>query len=169
MTVLEVVTGSAMETGSLGQRVGSLLGPGDFVALTGDLGTGKTEFAKGVAVGMGVDAAIPITSPTFTLLNIYQGRIPLYHFDLYRLAGEGDIMELGFEEYFYGSGASLVEWAERLQGEMPGERLTITFSHGENGSRHLLFEPHGKRYEELMRELFPHNRKKCFDPLQDSC
>lgn len=169
MTVLEVVTRSALETSALGRRLGELLEAGDFIALTGDLGTGKTEFAKGVAVGVGVDGTIPITSPTFTLLNMYQGRLPFYHFDLYRLAGEGDMLELGFDEYFYGCGACLVEWAERLQGEMPGDRLSITFSHGGDECRHLLFEPHGQRYEELVEGLFPGNRKKCFDPLQDSC
>jgi tRNA threonylcarbamoyladenosine biosynthesis protein TsaE len=169
VTVIAVVTGSALETAALGRRLGALLEPGDFIALMGDLGTGKTEFAKGVAVGVGVDVAIPITSPTFTLLNMYQGRLPFYHFDLYRLAGESDILELGFEEYFYGSGACLVEWAERLQGEMPCDRLAITFSHGGEECRRLLFEPHGKRYGELLGELFPESRKKCFDPLQDSC
>lgn len=167
--MLEVCTGSAAETSALGRRLGSLLRPGDFVALTGDLGTGKTEFARGVATGMGVDGEIPITSPTFTLLNIYQGRLPFYHFDLYRLAGSGEVMELGFEEYFYGGGACLVEWAERLQDEMPGDRLTILFHHGGEERRCLLFEPHGKRYEELMGDLFPEGRKKCFDPSPDSC
>ena len=167
--MVEVITSSAAETASLGRRLGTLLGPGDFVALTGDLGTGKTEFSRGVAAGIGVKEATPITSPTFTLLNSYQGRLPFYHFDLYRLAGAGDILELGFEEYFYGDGACLVEWAERLQGEMPGDRLTVTFSHEGDDSRRLLFEPHGMRYEELLGQLFPAHLKKCFDPLQDSC
>ena len=150
-----VVTGSAAETASLGRRLGELLEEGDFIALVGDLGTGKTEFARGVAAGLGVDASQHITSPTFTLLNIYEGRLPLYHFDLYRLAGAEDSAELGFDEYFHGTGASLVEWAERLQGELPAERLTIFFSHGGAEIRRLVFEPRGVRYENLMERLFP--------------
>src|SRR5512138_2964769 len=112
--MLCVITTAPEETERLGALLGSLARPGDYVSLIGDLGAGKTCFARGVARGVGVDPEVPITSPTFTLMNIHQGRIPLYHFDLYRLAGDGDVDELGFGEYFSGDGLSLVEWAERL-------------------------------------------------------
>ena len=87
---------------------------GDFIALSGELGSGKTRFVRGVAEGLTVDPATQITSPTYSLLHIYTGRLPLYHFDLYRLAGDADVAELGFAEFFFGDGVSLVEWADRL-------------------------------------------------------
>ena len=80
-----LITNSVLETVALGERLGALLTTGDFIALVGELGTGKTQFAKGVAVGLAVDASVPITSPTYTLMNVYIGRLSLYHFDLYRL------------------------------------------------------------------------------------
>lgn len=150
-----VSTESAAETAELGMRLGRLLMRGDFIALTGELGSGKTQFAGGVAQGLGVDPAVPVTSPTYTLMNIYEGRVSLYHFDLYRLAGDDDAAELGFAEYFYGDGVCLVEWAERLQDEMPAERLTIGFSHGGDDVRRIDFAPSSTRYRELVAELFP--------------
>lgn len=150
----EAITRCAEETVRWGERLGRLLDTGDFIALTGDLGSGKTQFARGVAAGLAVAPGVPVTSPTYTLVNIYEGRLPLYHFDLYRLGGDNDVAELGFEEYFYGTGVCLVEWAERLQGEMPGERLDVSFTHGGGDERRLEFVPWGERYEQLLRELF---------------
>ncbi len=141
------------ETERLGALLGTLAGPGDYVSLIGDLGAGKTCFARGVARGVGVDPRVPITSPTFTLLNIHQGRIPLYHFDLYRLAGDADVDELGFGDYFSGDGLSLVEWAERLADELPGERLEVLFSHQDDTTRRLEFRAVGTRYERLLDQL----------------
>jgi tRNA threonylcarbamoyladenosine biosynthesis protein TsaE len=128
---------------------------GDFIALSGELGAGKTRFVRGVAAGLAVDPASQITSPTYSLLHIYTGRLPLYHFDLYRLAGDMDVAELGFAEFFYGDGVSLVEWADRLEEEMPTERLSITFSHAGDDARRLVFSAAGDRYEELLKNLFP--------------
>jgi tRNA threonylcarbamoyladenosine biosynthesis protein TsaE len=152
--VRKVVTHSPEETVRLGARLGNLLVPGDFIALTGELGSGKTQFAKGVAAGLAVDPAVHVTSPTYTLMNIYHGRLPFYHFDLYRLAGDTEAAELGFAEYFYGDGVCLVEWAERLQGEMPAERLEVIFSHEAIDERRLELVPFGARYDKLVRELF---------------
>ncbi len=148
-----VTTNAPEETERLGELLGSLAKPGDYVSLIGDLGAGKTCFARGVARGVGVDPGVPITSPTFTLLNIHQGRIPLYHFDLYRLAGDGDVDELGFGEYFSGDGLSLVEWAERLAAELPDERLEVLFSHLDDSIRRLEFRAVGARYDRLLEEL----------------
>jgi tRNA threonylcarbamoyladenosine biosynthesis protein TsaE len=148
-----VISGSAAETVALGERLGALLGEGEFIALTGELGSGKTQFARGVAAGIGVDRAVPVTSPTYTLMNIYHGRLPLYHFDLYRLVGDQDVADLGFEEYFYGSGVCLVEWAERLGCLLPEERLTVLFGYLDDNSRNISFEPSGERYEEIVKNM----------------
>ncbi len=151
--IMTVLSGSAAQTVSLGERLGALLGEGDFIALTGELGSGKTQFARGVAAGIGVDPAVPVTSPTYTLMNLYHGRLPLYHFDLYRLAGDQDVADLGFEEYFYGTGVCLVEWPERLGCLLPEERLTVLFSYLDDNSRNISFEPCGERYEEIVKNL----------------
>ena len=156
---MSVTTRSAEETEDLGARLGGLLLPGDFIALTGDLGAGKTRFVRGAARGLGVGPDIPITSPTYTLMNIYQGRFPLCHFDLYRLAGENDIDELGLEEYLFGQGVCMVEWAERMAGSLPDEMLTVSFLHGEDDVRTLDFVPRGDRYQELVQRLFPDRKK----------
>jgi tRNA threonylcarbamoyladenosine biosynthesis protein TsaE len=149
-----VTTHSAEETAALGKRLGELLQPGDFVALTGELGAGKTQFARGVALGLAVDPTQPVTSPTYTLMNVYSGRCPLYHFDLYRLAGDDDAAELGFAEYFHGEGVCLVEWAERLSAEMPAERLVVSFHHAGDELRELEFVASGDRYRRLVDTLF---------------
>jgi tRNA threonylcarbamoyladenosine biosynthesis protein TsaE len=127
---------------------------GDFIALSGDLGAGNTCFVRGVAVGLAVNPAT-VTSPTYALLHSYSGRLPLHHFDLYRLAGDDDVTELGFDEYFYGNGVCLVEWADRLTGEFPLECLAVTFSHLGGDARRLEFAASGGRYEELVKNLFP--------------
>ncbi len=151
--MLTVVSHSVAETIALGTRLGALVGPGDFIALTGDLGTGKTHFARGVAAGLGVDPAVPVTSPTYTIVNIYAGRLPLYHFDLYRLAGDHEEVELGFEEYFYGDGVCLVEWAERWSEILPEERLTVLFDYRDDLCRSISLEPRGARYEAIVNQL----------------
>jgi tRNA threonylcarbamoyladenosine biosynthesis protein TsaE len=152
--MFRVVTDNESDTVALGKRLGSLLRPGDFVALFGDLGSGKTRFSQGVALGVGVDPKTHVTSPTYTIMNEYQGSFPLYHFDLYRLAGDADIVELGFEDYFYGRGISLVEWAERLVGELPDEHLKVSFNYEADAVRRIEFEANGERYREILQELF---------------
>lgn len=102
---------SARQTRRLGARLGARLAPGDVVLLVGDLGAGKTIFTQGIGAGLGVTDTI--NSPTFTLLKEYQGRLPLYHFDLYRIENPDELPALGFEDYFSGDGVCVVEWAER--------------------------------------------------------
>lgn len=102
---------SAEETRRLGEALGGLLAAGDVILLTGELGAGKTAFTQGIARGLGVPGVV--NSPTFTLLKEYQGRLPLYHFDLYRIENPAELEELGFGDYFFGDGVSVVEWAER--------------------------------------------------------
>jgi tRNA threonylcarbamoyladenosine biosynthesis protein TsaE len=151
--MLCVVTRSEAETRALGEKLGALLRPGDFVALYGDLGTGKTRFAQGVARGVGVDPDVHITSPTYTILNEYKGNYPFFHFDLYRLGGDADIAELGFEDYFHGDGVCLVEWADRLASGFPDRYLKIFFQYEADDTRRIEFEWSGDRYGEMVREI----------------
>ena len=153
--MLSVLTKNGAETMELGARLGRLLAPGDFIALLGELGAGKTQFAKGVAVGLEVDPGTPVTSPTYNILNIYRGRLPLYHFDLYRLHGCDEVEELGFEEYFFGKGACVVEWAERLAEEMPAQVLSVSLSHAGAQERLVSFAAKGPRAAALLEALLP--------------
>ena len=116
-------TESAGETERLGERIGSALEPGIVVALTGDLGAGKTTLTKGIARGLGVSDLIH--SPTFTLIHEHKGRLPLYHFDLYRLDSPEQLDDLGYEDYFYSDGVSIVEWSEKAQELLPPDHLEI--------------------------------------------
>ena len=150
---MRIISESPEATDQLGFCLAHLLLPGDFIALHGDLGAGKTRFAGGIARGLGVDQAVPVTSPTYTLLNIYQGRIPLYHFDLYRLRGDDDVVELGFTDYFAGGGVSLVEWPERLQAELPPARLEIFMKYIDENVRGIELVPVASRYEKLIAQL----------------
>lgn len=153
MNRLELITGSVEETVRLGEMIGELLQPGDFVALTGDLGAGKTHLTKGIALGVGVADSTSVTSPTYTLLNVHQGRHVLNHFDLYRLSGDDDVVNLGFYEYFYGSGISIVEWADRLQDELPAEHLAVRLLDESDNRRRVVVEGIGERYRFLMSDL----------------
>ncbi len=108
---VELRSGGVDETQRLGEMLGALLVPGDLVLLEGDLGAGKTAFTQGIGRGLGVTGTI--NSPTFTLLKEYRGRLPLYHFDLYRIDNPDELFALGFEDYFAGDGVCVVEWAER--------------------------------------------------------
>jgi len=155
---VRIISESSEKTEQFGFSLGQLLLPGDFISLHGELGAGKTRLAGGIAKGLGVDPALPVTSPTYTLLNIYQGRIPLYHFDLYRLRGDDDVLELGFSDYFSGSGVSLVEWPERLQAELPAVRLEIFMKYINENVREIELVPVAPRFEKLI-ELLPNGDK----------
>lgn len=151
MTTL--VSRSVEETMAMGEALGKLVRPGDFVALSGDLGAGKTHFTQGIARGLGVDPSVCVASPSYTLLNEYAGRVPLYHFDLYRLDGDADIRDLGFDEYFSGRGVCVVEWADRLVSELPGEYLRIEFHLTGEMERRLELSWQGSRCQALAAEL----------------
>ena len=160
MNTVVLKTAAPEETKQLGEKLAQLLEGGEVICLNGDLGAGKTAFSQGVARGLGVDG--PVTSPTFTLINEYIGRLPLYHFDVYRLGGPEEMDDLGYEEYFYGQGVCLVEWAKLVEEVLPQERLEINMTREEDSeeTRLILFNPLGRRYQQLVEELVKHVRSR---------
>jgi tRNA threonylcarbamoyladenosine biosynthesis protein TsaE len=113
-------------TFEFGRRLGNLLFPGACIGLVGPLGAGKTQLVRAVAEGLGIPDSRVVSSPTFVLVQEYEARLPIYHFDTYRLQKTADFMDLGVQEYFDGDGVCLIEWADRVQDCLPSERLTIT-------------------------------------------
>lgn len=152
-TVKIFKTSSPEETVRVGKVLGALLEPGDLLCLSGDLGAGKTTFARGVALGLGIKGRV--TSPTFILINEYPGKIPMYHMDVYRLDGPAGMDDLGYEEYFYGNGVTLVEWAEKVEKILPGERMDIYLapSSEDSDAREITLKPRGGRYCRLVKEM----------------
>ena len=126
MTTSKVISRSPDETREIAAALAPRLGPGDLVALTGELGAGKTCFVQGLASGLGVGAATLVNSPTFTILKEYKGRLPVYHFDAYRLDGADELAGIGYEEYFYGEGVTAVEWADKVEDLIPSGAVTVT-------------------------------------------
>ena len=125
MQCRKIETNSAEETFALGEQVGRQAKPGGVYTLTGDLGVGKTVFTQGLAKGLGIEESI--NSPTFTIVQIYEeGRLPLYHFDVYRIGDVEEMEEIGFEDYVYGQGVSLIEWANLIEEILPENRIDIT-------------------------------------------
>lgn len=154
----QIISSSPAETASLGRWLGQIAEAGLVIFLQGDLGAGKTHFAQGVALGLGVDEHV--NSPTFTIINEYQGRLPFYHMDLYRLSEAEEGLLLGLEEYWYGEGVSLVEWPERMEGYWPRDLLHIEIRYGaEENQRHLSITASG----ELSRRVLLNWRKKGED------
>ncbi|HHU48704.1 MAG: tRNA (adenosine(37)-N6)-threonylcarbamoyltransferase complex ATPase subunit type 1 TsaE [Caldicoprobacterales bacterium] len=143
---------SEEQTYRLGKRIGENIKPGDIILLFGELGSGKTVLSRGIAHGVGVIGMV--TSPTFTLMNTYVGRIPVYHFDIYRLSEPEELYDLDYEDYFFGSGVSIVEWPERLGFLLPEEYLKITiFRLYDENSRKIVVEPMGNRFAALEEVL----------------
>ena len=119
------------ETRSFGKKLAAELAPGIVIALTGDLGTGKTALTKSIAEGLGITEVI--TSPTYNIVKeYYSGRIPMYHFDVYRIGDIDEMYELGYEEYFYGNGVCIVEWADLIEDIIPEDAIRIDIEYGEN-------------------------------------
>jgi tRNA threonylcarbamoyladenosine biosynthesis protein TsaE len=136
-------------TEALGRRLGPLLFPGAVVALVGGLGAGKTQFVRAIAEGLGVRNPAAVTSPTFTLIHEYPARLPVYHFDTYRLNSPAEFVALGADEYFHGDGVCLVEWADRVADVLPVERLEVSFRVVSECERELTVTPFGGRYRTL--------------------
>lgn len=152
MKILKIKLASLNETEVFGQKLGSLLMPGDILCLNGDLGAGKTTLTQSIGLGLGVEDYI--TSPTFILINEYRGRMWLYHFDVYRLENVEEVYDLGFDEYFYGNGVCIIEWAEKIEKFLPRERIEINIKmEAKVEERMLYIGGYGKRYEEIMKGL----------------
>ncbi|MEW6102280.1 MAG: tRNA (adenosine(37)-N6)-threonylcarbamoyltransferase complex ATPase subunit type 1 TsaE [bacterium] len=158
----EIITSSPSQTKDLGERLSLLLTKGDIVSLIGELGSGKTTFIQGIAKGLSIKE--PVNSPSFSLLNIYKGTIPLYHFDLYRIAENEDI---GFDDFLFSNGISVIEWGEKASNFLPFQYLKISISHiveeqksrraeerkKDTNKRRILFLPKGKHFIELVKNI----------------
>jgi tRNA threonylcarbamoyladenosine biosynthesis protein TsaE len=143
-------SGDLAGTEALGRLLASLLRPGDVVSLIGPLGAGKTQLVRAIAEGLGVPDGRVVSSPTFVLIQEYEGRMPVYHFDTYRLRNPEEFAELGVHEYFAGSGVSLVEWGDRVENILPADHLRITISVIGETSRRFIMEGTGARSREIM-------------------
>ena len=151
MQSLKIISRSPEETRSLGVRLGELAEPGFVYLLTGSLGAGKTCLTQGIAWGLGSEEYA--LSPTFVLVREIKGRLTLYHIDLYRLDRIEEISDLGLDDYLYGSGLSVIEWAEKGKGVLPSEHLLIKIDYLSDTERSLELIPHGKSYEKLLARL----------------
>ena len=133
----EYVTNSPEETEALGRRLGEKLSPGAVVAFTGDLGAGKTAFTRGLARGLGISERV--TSPTFTIVNEYEGgRLPLFHFDLYRLGSADELFDIGWEDYLSRGGVCAVEWSENAAGALEEDAVRVDIRRGEHEGQRVI-------------------------------
>ncbi|WP_102693757.1 tRNA (adenosine(37)-N6)-threonylcarbamoyltransferase complex ATPase subunit type 1 TsaE [Rummeliibacillus pycnus] len=146
---MEIMVTSLEETNRLALKLANLLEAQDTITLEGDLGAGKTTFTQCLAKGLGITRTV--NSPTFTILKQYEGRLPLNHLDVYRLADSDE--DLGWDEIFYGDAVSVVEWAHLIEQDLPAERLAIYIQRVDEKKRRFLLKPIGKRYERLCEEL----------------
>lgn len=137
-------------TFGFGRRLGERSRPGDWFGLSGELGAGKTRLVQGLARGLGVDPAVPVTSPTFVLLQTYSGRLPLHHLDLYRLSSQEELAEIGYAEIAEGGGVCAVEWWDRIPQSAVERGLAIEFSIVDEERRELVVRPLGERGQELL-------------------
>ena len=131
--MLTFTTSSAEETITLGEKIGRLLKKGDIIAMQGTLAAGKTTITKGIAKALGITDTI--TSPTFCLISEYQGTMPLYHLDVYRLDGTEDFINLGTDDMLYGDGVSIIEWSEKIMDELPSNTIVLKITPQDDGKR----------------------------------
>jgi tRNA threonylcarbamoyladenosine biosynthesis protein TsaE len=146
-----IKTDNPEETEEVGRVLGVHLGAGDIVSLIGELGSGKTCFTRGIACGLGIEKTVPIVSPTFTLINEYPGKTPLFHFDLYRIENSERIFDLGYHEYFYGKGVAVIEWGEKATHLLPDEYLLVSFSSAFDERREIKIKGQGKRFIDILK------------------
>lgn len=138
------------QTKEIGYKLGQLLTPKSVVCLIGDLGAGKTTMTQSLAKALEVDDYI--TSPTFNIVNEYEGRMPLYHFDVYRIGSSDEMYDIGYDEYIDGEGVCIIEWANLIEDILPNEYLYIEMNYKETG-REMILTPKGEKYEEIVKEL----------------
>lgn len=150
---MKLISDSREQTLETGRIIGSVLERGDIVALIGELGSGKTCLTQGLAQGLGVAENVPVVSPTFTLINEYPGRLPLVHLDVYRLSGPRDLEDMGYEEYFYGGGVIVIEWAEKVRDVLPDRTLFVTMRYVDENTRELVLEGPEEKMKKLEERL----------------
>lgn len=148
---LEIISNSPAQTKRLGMQLGMLAKPGDVILLVGTLGAGKTCLTQGIARGLGISEYTP--SPSFVLVREYQSKLPLYHIDLYRLDLIEAIAQLGLDDYLYGNGICVVEWADKGLSVLPEEHLLIEIQFISSTERRLIFTPKSARYREMLSKL----------------
>ena len=153
MNCLELTSHNPEQTQKFGVNIGEVALPGDIFLLVGGLGVGKTCLTQGIAWGLGIKEYA--VSPSFVLVRELYGRLPLYHIDLYRLDRIEEILELGLDEYLYGSGVCVVEWAEKGLAALPAEHLLIEISYLADTERSFQLKPSGQRYREILEQLKP--------------
>ncbi len=153
MDRLTIESTSPDETRAAGRLLAKALFPGACIALYGDLGAGKTVLAGGVIHGIGVPDETPVTSPTFVIISEYEGRLAVHHVDAYRLSGEADILELGSRELFFEEAVSVIEWAERIEGAIPDERLSVKMTVSGSESRHIEVTAKGSAHVKALGEF----------------
>ncbi|UMZ74854.1 tRNA (adenosine(37)-N6)-threonylcarbamoyltransferase complex ATPase subunit type 1 TsaE [Natranaerofaba carboxydovora] len=147
---MEIYTNSPEETKNIARNLAKYLDKGDIILLSGDLGAGKTLFTKGLGSGLDIDN--PITSPTFTLMQEYHGRLTLYHFDLYRIEDPEELIEVGLFDYMYDDGVTVIEWFEKMEDfESLEEYLKIKIFVEDNSRRRLVLSSQGERYDNLLK------------------
>ena len=152
-TWVEINVSDLAGTEAFGRRLADHLFTGAVVALIGPLGAGKTHLVRAIALGLGVPNSRVVTSPTFVLIQEYAGRLPIYHFDAYRLRNSGEFVDLGAHEYFEGRGVCLVEWADRVEDVLPQEHLRITLQIIGETARRIILEGRGSRYLDLVKSV----------------
>ena len=148
----KLISPTPQETERIGSLLGTMLIPGDVIALAGELGSGKTTLVRGLAQGMGFPPD-EVASPSFTLVNEYNGPLPLFHIDLYRLGDERELREIGYEEYISEAGVAVIEWADRVRNAIPHESLWITLRYQDAERREIEMQPQGDRYEKMIEEF----------------
>ena len=152
-TKIEIISVSAEQTWEIARFIGGKLRKGDVLALSGELGSGKTCFTGGLARGLGVNEKYQITSPTFTLINEYPARFKLYHFDVYRLNGYSEFEDLGYEEYFCSDGIVVIEWAEKIVQILPANTFFISFEYIDENRRKIIIKGDKSRVKELAIDI----------------
>lgn len=148
---MEIVSTAPEQSFSFGRQLGQLLQEGSVLCLIGDLGAGKTLLVQGIAQGLGLNEEI--TSPTFTVMNVYEGTIPVYHFDLYRLESPEQLVDIGFDEYTNGGGIAIIEWPDKFPGFMPDSYLRIELIKTGDNDRLIKVSPQGAHHHLLYEEL----------------
>jgi len=149
MKNLEIITRSEQDTKEFASTLATYVSPGDVITIAGDLGVGKTTFTKGLAIGLEIRRNV--TSPTFTIIKEYEGKIPLYHMDAYRLEFSDE--DIGFDEYFYGQGVTVVEWATFIEEFLPSKRLNISIETVSESSRRIICESNDEHYDKIINQL----------------